>query len=213
MSAMRLPLTNYNPVKLCQGCIQHDETKVAAQILSYQLAYHLLKRYSGTWQVKKDEILLQLEGTAHPLHFELNTGVLRYKTVRTSIVSRYSVERGLNELAEEISKDFALPDSRGEFQDPLMGLFVKLIEIYHARCGLRIVQCEKGQSLAGWELALGDETLRGWISSDGVMENRFGERYDLQDWFALRPEKMAAYVFGFYRFCKNYPSPIRHINS
>ncbi|WP_019851277.1 hypothetical protein [Desulfitobacterium sp. PCE1] len=211
MNAMRLPLPSYNPVKQCQGCSQYDENKVAAQILSYQLAYYLLKRYSGTWQVKKDEILLQLEGADSPMHFELHTGVLRYKTLRTSIVSRYSVDHGLNELAEDIIKDFALPNSHGDFQDSLFGLFVKLIEIFHARCGLRIAQCEKGQNLAGWELTLGDETLRGWISADGVAENRFGERYNLKKWFNLRPEKMAAYAFGFYRFCENYPSPIKHI--
>lgn len=211
MNAMRLTLPSYNPVKQCQGCTQHDENKVAAQILSYQLANFFIKNYSGSWQIKKDEILLQLEGVEQPLYFELNTGTLRYKTLRASIVSRYSVERGLKQLAEDIVQDFAIPTSHGEFEDPLFGLFVKLIEIFHARCGLKIAQCEKGQTLAGWELTLGDEKLRGWISADKVAENRFGERYNIGEWFGLRPEKMAAYVFGFYRFCENYSSPIKTI--
>lgn len=211
MNAMRLVLPSYNPVKQCQGCSQYDENKVSAQILSYQLAYNLLTRYGGNWQVKKDEIILQLEDVDQPLYFELNTGTLKYKTLRASVVSRYSVESGLNLLAEDIVKDFALPYSFKDFQEPLFGFFVKMIEIFHARCGLKIAQCEKGQTLAGWELALGDENLNGWISSNGVVENRFGEQYNLKEWFSLRPEKMAAYVFGFLNFCGNYPSPIKSV--
>lgn len=211
MNAMRLTLPSYNPVKQCQGCVQYDENKVAAQILSYQLANLLLKRYSGTWQIKKDEIALMLEGFDQPLVFELNTGTLCYKTLRASIVSRYSVERGLNQLVEEIAKDFAFPSGGVEHQDPMFGLFVKLIEIFHARCGLKIAQFEKGHNLAGWELTLGDEKLRGWINPEYIVENRYGERYNIHEWFTLRPEKMAAYVFGFYKFCENYPTPIKTI--
>ena len=216
MNAMRFTLTSYNPVKQCQGCSQHDENKVSAQILSYQLAYNLLTRYGGTWQVKKDEIFLELENVDHPIYFELNSGTLRYKTLRASIVSRYSVESGLNRLAEDMVKDLGLPSSHKEAQDPLFALFVKLIEIFHARCGLKITQCEKGKcekgnSIAGWELTLGDENLYGWISSKGVVENRFGEQYNLKEWFSLRSEKMATYVFGFLKFCENYPSPIKSV--
>ncbi|MEL1133889.1 hypothetical protein AAC978_01800 [Desulfitobacterium sp. THU1] len=208
MNAMRLTVPSYNPVKQCQGCSQQDENKVAAQILSYQLAHLFLKRYSGTWQIKKDEILLKLESFEQPLQFELNTGTIRYKTLRASLISRYSVEKGLSCLADDIAQDFAFPMSSAETKDDLFGLFVKLIEIYHARCGLKIVQCEKGNNLLGWELILGDEKLRGWISSEFVAENRFGERMNILEWFKLRPEKMAGYVFGFQRFCENYPTPV-----
>lgn len=210
MNAMRLTVTSYNPAKQCQGCLHVDETKVAAHILSYQLAYMLLKRYGGTWKVIKEEIILHLDDIEKPLLFELNNGTLRYKTLRASIVSRYSVEKGIQYLTEEIIHDFALPQGKeGEFVDPLFSLFVKLIEIFHARCGLKIAQMEKGDGFLGWQLTLGDEELKGWVNPEGMVKNRFGESSDIHQWDHLRPEKKAAYVFGFCRFCDNYPSPVK----
>lgn len=209
MNAMRLTVPSYNPAKQCKGCQHLDETKVAAQILSYQFAHMLLKSYGGTWEIHKDQLLLYLGGVKDPLLFELNCGTLRYKTLRASIVSRYSIEKGIRALAEDIIHDFALPERReGEFVDPLFRLFVKLIEIFHARCGLTIAQVENKEGKLEWELVLADEKLKGWLSSDGSAENRFGESVNIHQWDHLRPEKRAAYVFGFYRFCDNYPSPI-----
>ncbi|NMA69959.1 MAG: hypothetical protein GX958_11150 [Desulfitobacterium sp.] len=209
MNAMRLTVPSYNPAKQCEGCRNVDETKVAAQILSYQLAHMLLKSYGGTWEIKKDELLLQLDGVEAPLLFELNCGTLRHKTLRASIVSRYSVEKGISSLTKEIIHDFALPQKKdGEFVDPLFRLFVKLIEIFHARCGLKIAQVENKEGTLAWELVLADQKLKGWISSEGIAENRFGQSVNIHQWDHLRPEKRAAYVFGFYCFCDNYPSPI-----
>lgn len=210
MNAMRLTLATYNPVKECQGCTLRDENKVAAHILSFQLAELLLKRYSGTWKLTKGELKLHLEGVEQPINFELNTGTIAYGSLRTSIVARYSAEKGLAQLGEDISKDFALPAAEFKgFDDVLFMLFVKLMEIFHARCGLNILPIEKEHQLVGWELCLCDEGPRGWISTEGIVENRFGERADVKDWLTLRPEKMATYVFGFNQFCRNYPSPFK----
>jgi hypothetical protein len=212
MNAMRLTLPSYNPVKECQGCTLRDENKVAAHILSYQLAEHLLKRFSGTWQLADGEIKLRLAGVEQPLRFDLNTGTLGYGTLRTSITARYSVEKGIAALIREISQDLMLPASESKgYEDPLFSLFVKLVEIFHARCGLNILPVETDQHLQGWELALCEEGPRGWISTEGIAENRFGERADIKEWYTLRPEKMAAYVFGFNKFCGNYPSPFKTI--
>lgn len=210
MNAMRLTLPVYNPVKECQGCTLRDENKVAAHILSFQLAELLLKRFTGTWQLTGGELKLRLAGVEQPLCFDLNTGTLGYGTLRASIVARYSVKKGLATLANEISQNFALPSSEDkEFNDSLFSLFVKLIEIFHARCGLNILPVEKDNQLVGWELSLSDEGQQGWINTVGIAENRFGERTDIREWYTLRPEKMAAYVFGFNQFCKNFKSPIK----
>jgi hypothetical protein len=210
MNAMRLTLPTYNPMKECQGCTLRDENKVAAHILSFQLAEHLLKRFSGSWKLTKGELKINLEGNEQPLCFDLNTGTLAYGSVRTSITARYSVEKGIALLSEEVSNNLALSVVEHKaFTDSLFSLFVKLIEIFHARCGLNILPVEKDHCLVGWELCLCEDGPRGWISSEGIAENRFGERADIKEWFALRPEKMASYVFGFNKFCGNYPSPFK----
>jgi hypothetical protein len=210
MNAMRLNSPAYNPVKECNGCTQHDENKVAAHILSFQLSNLLLKHFSGTWQLTKGELKLHLEGVEHPLSFDLNHGTLAYGSLRTSIGVRYSVEKGLNQLLEELIQDFALPSpGYKQFEDSMFNLFVKLIEIFHARCGLTIIPVEKDHQPLGWELCLGEDGPRGWISTDGVAENRFGDRVDIKEWYNLRPEKTAAYVFGFNQFCRNFPSPFK----
>ena len=212
MNAMRLTLPSYNPTKECQGCTLRDENKVAAHILSFQLAELLLKRFSGTWQLTNGELKLRLTGVEQPLCFELNTGTLGYGTLRASIGARYSVEKGIAALADEISQDFVFPSTVDKgYKDSLFGLFVKLVEIFHARCGLNILPVEKDNQLLGWELSLCEEGPRGWINTEGIAENRFGERADIKEWYTLRPEKMATYVFGFNRFCRNYPSPFKEI--
>jgi len=176
VNAMRLTLPTYNPAKECRGCTLRDENKVSAHILSYQIADQLLRKYSGTWKLSKTEIKLNLKGVAVPLVFELNTGTLRYGSIMTQVVSRYSPEKGLARLSEEICQDFALPapESSGQV-DPLFNLFLKLIEIFHARCGLVIRPIETEQGVKGWELCLCDDGPSGWIGVDGVAENRFGK--------------------------------------
>jgi hypothetical protein len=210
MNAMRLTSPSYNPVRECPGCQSRDEDKVQAHILSFQLAEYFLNRYSGTWQLGKDELKVQLAEVEHPLYFDLNTGTLAYQTLRTPVTARYSVKAGLEKLAEEITQDFKLPSGEGRGDsDTLFGLFVKLIEIFHARCGLTIQPVEKDHRLMGWELCLCEDGPRGWISTEGIVENRSGQRADIKEWYVLRPEKMAAYVFGFNQFCEYYPSPYK----
>lgn len=207
---MRVILTAENLNKDCQGCKLQDENKVAAHILSFQLAEKFLKRFSGTWKIQANELRVNLQGLEKPLIFELNSGILAFGTLRTSITSRYSAQKGLLRLSEEIVSDlcFSLSEYHN-YRDPLFELFVKLIEIFYARCGLNILSVEKNNKLVGWELYLCEAGPSGWIGTDGIVENRFGERVDLKSWSALRPEKIAAYVFGFNRFCQKYPSPFK----
>lgn len=209
MTAMRLLLSDYNPVKECQGTTPLDETKVAIQILSFQLAEQLLRSYSGRWELTEGKLRLQLHGLNAPLQFNLHSGTLVYGGFKTQIMVRYTPEKSLNQLTSEIIRDLALPVNENlDFSDPIFSLFVKLIEIFHARCGLIIMPIVKENQTAGWELLLGKKGPRGFISLEGIAENRFGERVDLKEWLTLRPEKLAATVFGFNKFCKNYPSPI-----
>lgn len=210
MNAMRLALPTYNPMRECQAYTLRDENKVTAYILSFQLVELFLKKFSGTWRLTKGELKLHLKGVEYPLCFDLNLGTLVYGTLRMSIVARYSPERGLTQLMDEVSNDLSLPTPEVQsFNDPIFTLFVKLVEIFHARCGLNIVSLEKGHQITGWELFLSEQGPTGWISTDGIAENSLGERVDIKEWYTLRPEKMAAYVFGFNQFCGNYPSPFK----
>lgn len=214
MNAMRFIQPTYHRFKECQGCTVRDENKVAAHILSFQLVDLLLKQFSGEWKLTHGEIVLFLEGVESPLRFDLNTGTLHYGSLSTSIVARYSSEKGLAQLLREVSRDFSLPLAPEGVKadgDQLFTLFAKLIEIFHARCGLRISPVEQDNRLVGWELSLSENGPRGWISSEGIAENRFGERVDIKAWYALRPEKMASSIFGFNQFCSNYPSPIKSL--
>lgn len=208
MNAIRLNL-NYNFVKECKDCSLTDETEISAKILSFQLADCLLRRYSGKWELTGEELQINLNGVNLPLHFDLNTGLLSYGLFRIQIVDRYTSKKGLNYLTNELIQVLDLPVPKGsDFYDPLFSLFVKLIEIFHARCELKIIPIRKTDKMSGWEIFLCEKGPRGWINIEGIAENRFGEKADIKEWYSLRPEKLAAYVFGFYKFCKNYKSPL-----
>lgn len=210
MNAMRLMLSMDKPAKDCQGCCLPDETKASAHILSFQLAEKLLRHYSGDWEISREELRISLKGLEFPLRFELDTGILVYGSLQTSILMRYNAEAGLADLKEEIISDLNLPSIENqEFEDPIFRLFVKLTEIFHARCGLKIRPSEKTDEKAGWEIYLSENGPHGWISREGIAENAQGEQVDIKLWFSLRPEKIAGYVFGFNSFCKNYKSPMK----
>ena len=210
MIAMRVGLSNYNPVKECRGCVLRDENMVNANILSFQLAHLLLTKFPGTWEIDHGELTLNLEGFEKSLSFDLNTGTLAYGTLRTSFLSRYSPETGLKELYDQIIRDFGITTKETNVQpDDIFALLVKLTEIYHARCGLYFRTIKQDDQTQGWEMLLCQEGLKGKIDKDGVVENRFGEKVDIKEWANLRPEKRAAYVFGFNHFCKHYPNPLK----
>ncbi|HVJ50773.1 hypothetical protein [Desulfitobacterium sp.] len=213
MQAMRLMIPMDNLVKDCQGCREKDEAKVSTQILSFELADRLLRRYSGTWRITQEELEIHLCGVDFPLRFELAEGVLTYSIVRTHLLSRYDANKGVARLEEELIEDLALPylEDKG-IQDPLFQMLVKLIEIFHARCGLNIRSIEMDQETTGWEIFLCEDGPHGWISREGIAKNQFGEQVDLKTWFNLRPEKLASYVFGFNSFCKNYANPLKRIS-
>lgn len=212
MNAMRLNF-NYNSVKQCQNCNRQynltEETEISVRIISFQLADRLLHRYSGNWELIGDELQINLKYVNLPLHFDLNKGILSYGNLRTQILAQYTLDKRLDYLIDELIQVLDLPAPKGSnFNDPLFSLMVKLIEIFHARCGLNIIPIRQNEETKGWEISFSEKGPRGWINIDGIAENRFGEKMDIKEWYNLRPEKFAAYVFGFNRFCKHYKSPL-----
>ena len=197
-----------NPVKECQSCTQRDEREVSAHILSYQIAHQLLASVPGQIQVDGSRLILNLQ--AHdPLHFDLRSGSLYAKNLNIPLEQRYHTNKRLDELARQIKEEVQLSSLETEHRiDPLITLLVKLIEIYHARCGLHVSSAQSEEDKVTWEIKLHEEGPTGWIQSDGVLRNRFGEEMNLLDWAHLRPEKLAMYVFGFNRFCRHFPSPV-----
>ena len=134
---------------------------------------------------------------------------MTYGTITTQLTQRYSPEKGTRLLAEEICQNLGLSVSDQLTEsDYLFTLFVKLVEIFHARCGLQIYTVESQNGEDRWEIALCDEGSKGWLGRHGLAYNRFGEQIDIKEWSILRPEKIATYVFGFNRFCGHYPSPL-----
>lgn len=207
---MRLALATYNPVKECKNCSMRDENLVSAHILSFQTAAQLLQRFGGSWNTDGEGIELHLAGIENSLQFDLATGTVRNGTVMTQLGPRYTPDKGILALTDELCADLALPKTEGGVPlDPVFTLFLKLVEIFHARCGLRIIRVDSANGLGTWELRLEADGLSGWIGSDGYAHNRFGESIDLNIWQNLRPEKAATYIFGFNQFCRHYPNPLQ----
>jgi hypothetical protein len=189
------------------GCGVREEKQVSTYILSFQIADQLLKSYKGNWEISKNEIVLNLENLDVPLAIEFTSGTIHYGTLTTRFYHRYTPEKGVAGLVGELCSDLAIPtreaDQNSEF---LFKVFVKLVEIFHARCDLRIIP---GKEKGEWEIRLNQEGPSGWISEDNIAENRFGEKMDITQWENLRPEKVATYIFGFNRFCKNFQCPMK----
>lgn len=205
---LRIALSVVNPVKDCQCGIQRDEEAVSAHILAYQVAFNLLSSTPGQIQVDRNGLTLRLE-EYDPLHFDLKSGLLNAQNLNIPLGEGYQGKRGVNEIVKAIKEELNItPTDNFHKVDPLTTLLVKLIEIYHARCGLQIhtIKCEEDNTI--WEINLHEGGPRGWVQSDGTIRNRLGEVAQLEQWTHLRPEKMAAYVFGFNRFCKHFPNPL-----
>jgi len=204
---MRIASLTYNENRECMGCGIRDEKQVSTYILSFQIADQLLRRFDGKWEITEKDIILDLENLNDPIAIEFTSGSINFGTVTTRFYHRYSPEKGVSGLVEELCSDLAIPveksDKNREF---LFNVFVKLVEVFHARCDLRIAQGKSGEE---WEIRLSEEGPFGWVSKDNVATNRFGEKIDISQWKSLRPEKVATYIFGFNRFCKNFQCPIK----
>jgi hypothetical protein len=198
----------YNENRECLGCGLRDEKQIATYILSFQIANQLLKRFDGEWNITSNEIVLKLNNAENPITVEFTSGTINYKTLSTKFYPRYSAEEGVNGLVDGLCTDLALPTiaKAHKNSDFLFNLFVKLVEIFHARCDLRIAP---GKTQGEWEIRLSEDGPFGWIGEDQIAENRFGEKMDIAQWENLRPEKVATYVFGFNRFCKNFQCPMK----
>jgi hypothetical protein len=207
-SVMRLALPTFNVQKDCQSCEVREEREVSAHILSYQIAHQLLTSIPGQIQVDGNRLILELD-SQDSLHFDLRSGCLSTRSLSIPLEKRYQITKRLDELTQQIKEELQInKDVEGYEVNPLYTLVVKLIEIFHARCGLRIHSVQTHGEKTLWEIRLGENGPSGWIQSDGVIRNRFGNEINLKDWGQLRPEKLAAYVFGFNRFCRHYSSPV-----
>lgn len=208
MLRLRLALV-VNPVKECQSCAQRDEREVSAHILAYQIAHQLLLSVPGQIQVDGNRLILNLE-EHDPLHFDLRSGSLHAYNLNIPLEQRYQRQKGVEDLVNRLKEEFQITSRNPDYHiDPITTLLVKLIEIYHARCGLHISSVQSQGEKTIWEIKLHEDGPSGWIQSDGVMRNRLGEEMSLTDWSHLRPEKLAMYVFGFNQFCRHYPSPVK----
>ena len=208
---MRLALTPDHLVGECHPCNEKDEYQVSSYILCYQTADYLLKNYQGRWEIQEREIVLALEGLDGLVHLEFESGSMSVNSLAVSLYSRYSCELGIKGLVEDIIQDLdwqakLVPQNKEE--DFLFSLFVKLIEIFHARCGLCIRKSPASDGSENWEIGMGREGTQGWVTPEGMAINRFGESFPVEKWRGLRPEKAATYMFGFNRYCHHYPSPL-----
>ncbi|NMA68545.1 MAG: hypothetical protein GX958_03905, partial [Desulfitobacterium sp.] len=153
---MRVALSVLNPVKDCQCSVMRDENEVSAHILAYQIAYHLLSSISGHIQIDDSRLTLNLEEYGS-LHFDFQSGFLYGQKLKIPFSESYLEEKGLNELIKGIKEELRITsvDKLHEV-DPITTLLVKLIEIYHARCGLKIYTRENEDGQPIWEINLHD---------------------------------------------------------
>ena len=204
---LRIMSMSYNEARECAGCILRDEKEISIYILSFQIAGQLLNQHQGDWKINDNEIVLTLEGLNNPITVDVSSGSLTYGTVAMRFYHRYSAEKGVKALVEEICSDLAIPYKKeANNTEFLFNAFVKLVEIFHARCGLRI---EHGKTEGEWEIRLSQDGPYGWIGEDNIAENRFGQKIDISEWAKLRPEKAATYIFGFNRFCNHFECPMK----
>ena len=205
---MRLALPLDNPAKECISCKVTDENYISGYILSFQVADQLLRCYPGSWEIWPSQLTLQIEGIEEALEFNLGTGSLNKGTFVIQLVPRYSPDKRLSILAGEIAHDLGLPPMTKGDSDSKFQLLVKLVEIFHARCGLHISPVLFNQEeLLELRLCQEGGGPQGWISKENMAINRFGESVDIKKWSDLRLEKQATNLFGFQRFCSHYPNP------
>lgn len=204
---LRIMSMSYNEARECAGSSLRDEKQVSTYILSFQIAGELLKQNQGDWDITSKEIILKLEGFANPVIIDVSSGTLTFGTVAMPFYNRYSPEKGVKVLVDEVCSDLAIPCKQDSNNSAfLFNAFVKLVEIFHARCNLRI---GPSKTEGEWEIQLSQDGPFAWIGEDNIAENRFGEKMDISQWKNLRPEKVATYIFGFNRFCKHFQCPMK----
>lgn len=204
---LRIMSMSYNEARECAGCSLRDEKQVSTYILSFQIAGQLLKQHQGDWNITSKEIILKLEGFSNTVIIDVSSGTMTYGTVAMPFYNRYSPEKGVKVLVDEVCADLAIPCRQDSNNSKfLFSALVKLVEIFHARCDLRI---GPSKTEGEWEIQLSQDGPFGWIGEDNIAENRFGEKMDISQWQNLRPEKLATYIFGFNRFCKHFQCPMK----
>lgn len=204
---MRIASISYDDRRVCRGCAIRDERQVSTYILAFQIADHFLRRYQGKWTINGNEITLQLHELTHPISIEVISGTINYGTLTTSFYHRYLPYKGITALIDELCSDLAIPMSEPSGSSEFMfKVFVKLVEIFHARCDLHIAQ---GKTAGEWEIHLNKDGPVGWVGEDGIAENRFGQKIDILQWRKLRAEKAAMYIFEFNRFCQDFECPLK----
>ena len=204
---MRISTLTYDENRECSGCTPRDEKQISTYILAFQIAEHFLAQKQGGWSITENEIILRLENLEYPLIIDNAAGTLNYGTLTTSFYNRYSAKKGIKVLVKEICEDFAIVCGQDTLElDYLFKVLVKMVEIYHANCNLRILP---GKSSGEWVIGINSDGPVGWIGEDMIAENRFGEKIDISQWKDVKTEKAATYIFGFNRFCKDFECPLK----
>ena len=204
---MRIASLTYNEARDCTGSGYRDEKQISTYILSFEIAEQLLKSFGGQWKITNNELVLNLQDLSHPLTIDFSSGIIHYGSLMTRFYHRYSPAKGVSTLVQELCADLAIPlEGPKQTLDFVFKVLVKLVEIFHARCDLRI---KPGKTEGEWEISLSQDELFGWIGHNKIAVNRLGEKVDLSEWENLRIEKAATYLFGFNRFCKNFECPMK----
>ncbi|MDA8227681.1 MAG: hypothetical protein M0T74_08250 [Desulfitobacterium hafniense] len=211
---MRIAAPAYNPVKECKSCKGRDESMVSSHILAFQVANEMFKLAKTYPLVEREFLLLELEKADNTLRFDLLKGDLSYGSVSFPLMDKYSPETGVERLIQEVLSKLELTTIyplrySNEIRESryIFSILAKLIEVFHARCGLHIITLGRNEDHVIWELSLCEEGPKGWINSNGIAKNRFGDEINIRQWATLRPEKVATNIFGFNKFCSHYSLP------
>ncbi|ADY56807.1 hypothetical protein Sgly_2523 [Syntrophobotulus glycolicus DSM 8271] len=209
MSLIDLAHYQYDHQRECRGCSGRDELELSRYILAFQVAEELLARFGGQWQIEGNKIVLAIQDCGMEIGIGCYTGLLASGPVQMSLLESYDSFTGIKGLTDRICTMTNIqtenPAKDGSY---LFVLMAKLVQIFHARCNLRILPVDFVRTKE-WEISIGDDQAKGWLNEKGIARNRFGQAADTKDWQGLRPEKAATYLFGFYSFCQNYRNPLR----
>lgn len=207
MSLVGVAQYYYDHNRECRGCSDREENNLSRYILAFQVADELLRRYEFDWSISKYEILLNSRDFIHEIRIGFNSGLLATALTEIDLLEKFNPFSGIKGLTDFICQEIEL-EQRSAYRDPgyVFDLMAKLVQIFHARCNLRIIPGD----LVGtkeWEISIGDDEAKGWLNEKGIARNRFGQVIDTKKWMGLRSEKAATYLFGFNSFCQNFRSP------
>jgi hypothetical protein len=207
MSLVGVAQYNYDENRECRGCSDREENNLSRYILAFQVADELLRRYEYHWSISRDEITLNSCDFNNEIRIGFNSGLLRTASTEIDLLENYDSFAGVKGLTDFICEQLELEQRSGDREiSYVFDLLTKLVQIFHARCNLRIIPGDF-VGTREWEISIGDDEAKGWLNEKGIARNRFGQVIDTKNWRGLRTEKAATYLFGFNSFCQNFRSP------